>query len=144
VVRSMSKAFALAGARLGYVIAHEKLANILRAMLPPFPPRQSLAAGLAALEDLDYSRRMVSLVVSERERVRCKLNSLQGVRAYRSLTNFLLVRTQVDNIVEKLLENGVAVRGVPLGSQWFRASIGSREENDTLIDVLSRLAHSAA
>jgi histidinol-phosphate aminotransferase len=139
IVRTMSKAFSLAGARLGYAIMHKKLAAIMRAMLPPFPPRLSLVAGLAALEDLDYSRRMINLIVSERERVRKELNSIPGVKAYKSYTNFLLVKTPIENVVEKLLENGVAVRGVPLGSEWFRASIGSSEENEIFIETLKSL-----
>jgi histidinol-phosphate aminotransferase len=142
VVRTMSKAFALAGARLGYAIAGRKLAELLRAMLPPFLPRLSLVAGLAALDDLDYSRRMVRLVSAERERVRQSLNGLVGVKAYRSVTNFLLVKTPVDHVVDKLLERGVAVRGVQLGSSWFRASIGSREENDMLIEALKDITGS--
>ncbi len=142
IVRTMSKAFALAGARIGYAIAPRNLASLLRKLLPPFPPRLSLVAGLAALEDLDYSRRLVETVVRERERVRALLNSLPGVKAYASKTNFLLVRTPVNNVVSQLYERGIAVREVPLGDTWMRVSVGSREENDYLLDAMRRLVGS--
>jgi histidinol-phosphate aminotransferase len=136
VVRTMSKAFGLAGARVGYAILPKRLAELLSAILPPFPPRLSIVAAIAALEDLEYSTRLVETVSRERERVRSELSKIRGVKVYKSYTNFLLVRTGVSNIVGKLEEKGIAVRSVPLGSEWARISVGSREENEMLISAL--------
>ncbi|ABM80350.1 histidinol-phosphate transaminase [Hyperthermus butylicus] len=139
VVRTMSKAFALAGMRIGYAIASRKIAGILRKLLPPFPPRLSIVAALAALDDIGYSRKLVEWVKHEREWLRIELASIPGVKVYRSTTNFLLVQTPVENVVAKLSEKGVAVRSVPLGSEWMRISVGLHEENQAALEALRGL-----
>lgn len=139
VLRTLSKAFCLAGLRVGYALAHRETAEKLRSLLPPFPTsRPSVAAAVAALENPGYAREVVERIVAERERLREKLGGA-GARPYASHTNFLLVETSIGGVVDKLYSLGVAVRGVPMGDAWFRATVGLPGENDRLVDALSRL-----
>ncbi|HSD56853.1 MAG TPA: histidinol-phosphate transaminase, partial [Methanotrichaceae archaeon] len=90
VGRTLSKAFALAGMRLGYAVAPEWIAEQYRRISPLFSISSiSLAAGVAALDDLDYMRRSASMIISERERVR---EEIEG--AIPSDGNFLFIRTK--------------------------------------------------
>ncbi|WP_058371498.1 pyridoxal phosphate-dependent aminotransferase [Pyrodictium occultum] len=139
VVRTLSKAFSLAGLRIGYAIAHPRLAERLRSIMPPFLPRTSVAAAIAALEDPGYARRVADTVRGEREWLASMLRRLPGVRVYCSYTNFLLVETPVEDVVERLAEQGVAVRRVPLGSNWLRVTVGTPGENRVFLEALSRL-----
>ena len=75
----------------------------------------------------------------KREWFRSKLVMLPGVKVYRSTTNFLLVRIPIEDVALKLSEKGIAVRPVPLGSEWIRVSVGLREENQTILSVRSNL-----
>ncbi len=139
VLRTLSKAFCLAGLRVGYALAHPETSEKLKRLLPPFPTsRPSVAAAIAALENPGYAQEVVKRVVAERERLRENLGRA-GARPYASHTNFLLVETGIGRVVEKLYSLGVAVRRVPLGDSWFRATVGLPEENDRLVEALSRL-----
>ena len=140
VIRSFSKAFGLAGLRIGYAIASPSVARVLRAMLPPFPAsRPAIAAAAAALKNPGYVREYVEYVSRERGRLLERLSGLPGVKPYNSRASFVLVETGVDEVVGKLYERGVAVSRAPMGSNWFRASIGSREENNLLIEALDSI-----
>ena len=139
VLRTLSKAFCLAGLRVGYALAHRETAATLRKLLPPFPTsRPSLAAAIVALENPDYARGVVERIVSERERLRTMLRKT-GAKPYASHTNFVLVETGISRVVEKLYRLGVAVRSVPMGDAWFRATVGLPEENERLAKALAKL-----
>lgn len=140
VVRTLSKAFGLAGFRVGYGIAAPSLAEKLRALMPPFLPRTSLAAAIAALEEPDYAQDRVEALRREREWLRHALESL-GVKAYKSWTNFILARVPgVEDPVAGLAERGVLVRRVPLeGGGWMRVTVGAPRDNAVLLNALAEL-----
>ncbi len=139
VLRTLSKAFCLAGLRVGYALAHPETAEKLRRLLPPFPTsRPSVAAAIAALENPGYAREVVEKAVAERERLR-RMLSEAGAKPYGSHTNFVLVETGIRGVVEKLYWEGVAVRAVPMGDNWFRATVGLPEENHRLVEAVSKL-----
>ena len=142
VVRTLSKAFSLAGFRIGYALAHPRLAGMLRSLMPPFLPRTSIAAAIAALEEPSYAEKVVEAIRGEREWLAAQLRRLPGVRVYSSYTNFLLVETRVDNVVDRLAERGVAVRRVPLGSNWLRVTVGTPSENRVLVEALAEVIDS--
>ncbi len=138
VVRTLSKAFSLAGLRVGYMVAERGLARALRRLVPPFAvPRTSLAAALAALRTRCHVR-VVEAVRAERERLLAALRAL-GARPYRSLANFLLVDTGVEGAADELARARVYVRRVNLGPTWVRVTVGSRADNDALLKALREL-----
>lgn len=132
-VRSLSKAFSLAGFRLGYLVASEELVEVLSKAYTPFDiPLPSLAAGIAALENRWYFREVVGLVESNRRYLIDGLRRL-GLKVFNSLTNYVLVKDSRD-IREILLRHGIAVRSV--GKGLYRISVGSRESCSKVIEVL--------
>lgn len=134
VLRTFSKAYGLAGVRLGFAVGPESLIDTLERVRPPFNvsiPAQ--AAGVAALADGAHLKRTVSLVAREKKVVERALK-LMGVPSVRSAGNFLLVQVSPhrgDELFEALLRKGVIVRamdeyGFP---EHIRVTIGRPEEN---------------
>jgi histidinol-phosphate aminotransferase len=137
VGRTLSKAFGLAGLRLGYAVAPEWIAEQYRRISPLFSiSGLSLAAGVAALEDAEYMHRTVSKIIDERERLkRC----LEG--AHPSQGNFLYIHTQGKSgpVVERLLSRGVIVRDCAsypgAAGHCIRVTIGTPEQNDRFLEA---------
>ena len=138
VMRSMEQAYALASTGLAYLVSSERLAQELSRLAPP-PSRLSLLAGLAALRNQGYYFKMVERLIAERERTRQLLLGLSGVYAYRSWSSFLLIRTSIERVAEKLCSQGVAVAETTLGNNYARISIGNQGDNNSLLAALTRL-----
>lgn len=141
VTRTMSKAFGLAGLKVGYMIAGEAVQKDLSSLevaLRPTTP--SVYATVAALKDIEYMTNNVALVSEERERVSQKASAM-GVEVYPSSTNFLLMRTSQANAARKLKERGVLVfdPSNQFPSQFIRVSIGTPEENDIFLSSLEEI-----
>ncbi len=141
VLRTLSKAHALAAARIGSVMADAGLIEILRRCQAPYPvPTPCAELALAGLSDaaLLQTRGRVAEVIAERERVRLALASLPGVaRVYPSQGNYLLVRfADATRAYRSLLDAGVVVRdqrAAPGLSDALRITIGTPEENDRML-----------
>ncbi|MFP4394342.1 MAG: pyridoxal phosphate-dependent aminotransferase [Anaerolineales bacterium] len=135
VIRTMDKAFGLAGLRVGYALVGEAFGEALSAF-PALLPRPSLEAALAALQDVGYMKDNVRRVSAERERLGQALSDL-GVRVYPSRANFLLMRAQLPDVASRLEEAGVRVSDVSnqLPPGFIRVSVGTREENDAFLSV---------
>ncbi|MGB5634948.1 MAG: histidinol-phosphate transaminase [Waterburya sp.] len=145
VLRSLSKSFGLAGLRLGYAIAHEKLIDYLYRAAQIFPVNKlALAAGMAALEDLDYVYANIRQICTERENLGQNLTNM-GLMVYPSATNFLFVSTKPleilsSKLVQVLRDKNIWVRdfGYKLGldGYYFRTAIGTPNENQKLHTAL--------
>ncbi len=140
VTRTLSKVFGLAGFRVGFLISNPEVVSMVEKMTLPYDlPSPSVEAAIAALEDPSYIEEYKTHLKKWKERVAKKVEE-KGWIAYKSETNFILIETNVKNIVKKFVEKGVLVRGVPLGDNWFRVSIGSDEEMNAFLDVVDELA----
>ncbi len=130
VLRTFSKLFALAGARIGYALASKEVAAELNARQAPAPISDlSAALAIAALAARPDPRP----VLEERERFADGLRAL-GFAPLESHANFLYIPTDdADAIVAKLLEQGIVVRSFP-GA--FRVSVLDREDDDRLLEAL--------
>jgi histidinol-phosphate aminotransferase len=141
VCRTFSKAWRLAGARLGYLLAPEWVIDDLRRVrLPYHLDALAQEAGLAALELAEAMTAHVGEIAAERERVAAALAEL-GAEVWPSVANFLLFRTPVEGRVlfEALLSRGVLVRDFsdkPLLERCLRVTIGTREEDDVFLTAL--------
>jgi imidazoleglycerol phosphate dehydratase HisB/histidinol-phosphate/aromatic aminotransferase/cobyric acid decarboxylase-like protein len=133
VIRTFSKAFALASARVGYAIADAETARELNARQAPGPVTSlSAALALAALE----SPPDVTPVVEERERLASALRAL-GLEPLPSHGNFLFVPVDGPrDLFDRLLRQGLAVRPFATG---IRISVLDREDDDVLVEALARL-----
>jgi histidinol-phosphate aminotransferase len=134
ITRTMDKAFSLAGARIGYMIAGEAFFEAFSSFYMILP-RPSLCAAIQALKNPDYMRRNVCRVIAEREQVWNALNDNLAVQVYKSMTNFLLLKTNIPDIVGKLADIGILISDLSnqLSSGFIRVSIGNREDNDAFI-----------
>ncbi len=133
VIRTFSKAFGLAGARVGYAFADVETARELNARQAPCPVSSlSAALALAALE----SPPDVTPIVEERERLARTLRAL-GLEPFPSSANFLFVPVEDARALgDTLLRQGLAVRVFPDG---IRISILDREDDDLLVEALGRI-----
>ncbi|MET1101059.1 MAG: histidinol-phosphate transaminase [Pyrodictiaceae archaeon] len=139
VLRTLSKAFSLAGLRIGYMAGSRELRDAVWKHIAPFPvSRVAAAAAVAALEHREYFARIVDEIIRRRMWLRSQLNNL-GVRAYKSWTNFILVDTGIPRVAEKLARKGVRVQPTSLGDTWIRVSVGAPEELKYFIEVLGTL-----
>lgn len=144
VLRTLSKAHALAAARIGCLIADPELISVLRNCQAPYPlPTPCVELALAALmpEALAITRQRVTLVISERERLLAALPECPGVRrVYPSQGNYLLLRfADAEAVFARLLAVGIMVRdmrALPQLGDALRISIGSPEQNDLLLMAL--------
>jgi histidinol-phosphate aminotransferase len=137
VIRTLDKAFSLAGARVGYGIVGEAFQDALSSFYALLP-RPSLCAAIEALKRPEEMRDNVRRVVAERERLRRALDEL-GVQVYPSSTNFLLVQSEVPDLAARLRDECVLVADVSnqLPPGFFRVSVGTPGENDAFVDAFA-------
>jgi histidinol-phosphate aminotransferase len=151
VLRTLSKAHALAAARIGVVIADGELIDALRRCQAPYPiptPCAELALAGLSPQALTETRRRVAVVKSERSRLQAALAGLPEVlRIYSSQGNYLLVRFRdADSAFHALLSAGVVVRdqrAAPQLDDALRITIGSPEQNDRVISALLEIGVAA-
>ena len=147
LVRTFSKAFGLAGARVGYAVSHPEVADALNRIRPAFNVSNVAQAGAAAaLTDLRHVEQSARLVVAERERVAAALRAL-AVPFAPSAANFLMIDAgpRAPQVYEQLLRGGVIVRplagyGLP---RHLRISVGLPDQNDRLLRLLGELLRAA-
>ncbi|RBC77953.1 histidinol-phosphate transaminase, partial [Xanthomonas oryzae pv. oryzae] len=152
VLRTLSKAHALAAARIGTLIANAELIAVLRRCQAPYPvptPCAAMAEQALSAPALEVTRRRIAEVRSERARVHKALVQLPGVRqVYPSQGNFLLVRfDDAEAAFQALLEAGVVVRdqrAVPRLSDALRITLGTHEQNERVLSALQRTQEAAA
>jgi histidinol-phosphate aminotransferase len=141
LLRTFSKAYGLAGLRVGYAIASDaSLIEIIdRARTPFNVNRFAQVAAAAALEDNFHMEKCVALAIAERERVRAALNAM-GYPSSPSIANFLFfdAREDASALAERLLSHGVIVKPwrEPGYRQHVRVSIGLPHSNDLFLTAL--------
>jgi len=148
ILRTLSKAHALAGARIGALIAPAALAAFIGRIAAPYPlPSPSIELALAALEPaaLEATRVRIGAIRAERERLRASLAGLRGVRAvWPSEANFVLARfDDARAAFDGALAAGVLVRDVSdqLGlAGCLRITVGAAAENAALLGALDEAA----
>ncbi len=151
VLRTLSKAYALAGARVGVLLAANEVIALLRRILAPYPlPAGSVAAALAALspDGIAQARARIALLREQREWLRERLLELPDVNAVLpSAANFLCVRWRDPAVAyATLLHAGVVVRDVTRYrglSDCLRISVGTPEENRALLSALQARVEAA-
>jgi len=143
VTRTMSKAFAFAGGRLGYLIAAPAVIDaMLLVRLPYHLSAVTQAAARAALRHADDTLGSVTKLIAERERVTEALTGM-GFRVIESDANFVLFGEFADAAAtwQRYLDAGILIRDVGIPG-YLRATTGLAEENDALLDVSAALAAS--
>jgi histidinol-phosphate aminotransferase len=144
ILRTLSKAHAHAGARVGALIAHPELIELARRVIPPYSLAQpTIEAALCALEpaELAAARIKIDSLLEEREYLAARLRALPLVeRVWPSDTNFLLIDCRDgERLMRASLEGGTIVRDLrahPALKNSLRISVGTRAQNETLLRSL--------
>lgn len=137
ISRTMSKAFAFAGVRLGYLLADPAVIDAMRLVrLPYHLSTLTQAASIAALRSSELMLSNVTELARQRERVSDALTNL-GLEVFPSESNFVLVSGFADPgaTFEYLLEHGLIIRKTTIKSS-LRITIGTPEENDRLLELM--------
>ncbi len=140
VARTFSKAFALAGARIGYCLAApEVIDDLRRVRLPYHVSAITQAAGLVALDHVKEAMALLDAVRRERDRIVDALASIHGVEAFHSDANFVLFRPPGDarRVWQGLLDHGVLVRDLTeVIPNALRVTAGTTDEVDRFLKAL--------
>lgn len=144
LLRTLSKASALAGLRCGAVIADEAVIEAIDKVSPPYNmPTPSVELALAALtpESLDDSRARVAKIVSERGRLEASLSHCKSIeRVWPSQANFLMVESPMaESIAKRVREGGILIRRFPGAAgleDALRITIGDSADNDRLLELI--------
>lgn len=143
VLRSFSKFFGLAGMRVGYAVCSAEIAEAIEKVRLPFGiSYPAVETAIAALNSLDYYKKVRDRIVRERERLIEKLKEIEWLEVYPSDANFVLVKANKEGVVEKLAEKGFIVRDASvmgLEGLYIRITVGKREDNDRLIEALREI-----
>ncbi|HLM18941.1 MAG TPA: histidinol-phosphate transaminase, partial [Acidimicrobiia bacterium] len=140
VTRTMSKAFAFAGGRLGYLIAAPAVIDaMLLVRLPYHLSSVTQASARAALRHADDTLTSVDTLIAERIRVSDALSGM-GFRVIASDANFILFGEFADAAAtwQRYLDAGILIRDVGIGG-YLRATIGLADENDALLEASARI-----
>lgn len=139
IVRTFSKAYGLAGLRVGYALSSANVADLLNRIRQPFNvSRIALAAAAAALADQAFIAEVRQTNQEQRRWLEKQFDAL-GLAFIKSHANFIMVEIEdAAAVYQALLEQGVIVR--PLAgyglSEWLRVTVGVAEDNLRLIDTL--------
>lgn len=151
VLRSLTKAFGLAGLRLGYCLTNARLAGLLRdAKVPWSINALAEVAGVEALNDIDHVKRSKAILARERDYVSSRLEEM-GYRPLRSSVNFILVGTPIHSTTlrDMLMQKGILVRdcsnfhGLEDG-RYIRVSLRLRKDNELLLDAMEEVLNEEA
>jgi len=142
VSRSFSKAYGLAGLRVGFAMAQPALTDLLNRVRQPFNVNSlAQAAAIASLQDSDFLARSFEVNRQGKAQLQAAFDKL-GLTYVPSYANFVLVKVgDAASVNLELLKRGVIVRpvagdGLP---EWLRVSIGLAEENQRFIDALTEI-----
>ncbi len=145
VLRTLSKAFALAGLRCGFTLANAEVINVLLKVIAPYPlstPVADIAAQALSAEGIAAMRQRVAQILDER---RYLVEQLRGIacveQVFDSETNYVLARITASSAVFKSLwDQGIILRDQnkqPSLSGCLRITIGTRAESQRVIDALT-------
>lgn len=141
IIRTMSKAFGLAGLRIGYAIANPSIIDAFNRVIQYPYPVNSIAVNAARimLSMKNEINNIITTIKKERERVYDAINS-SGLSAYRSDANFIAFSGS-KKIFNGLLRNGIIVKdlGEINSKQFYRVSIGNKDINDRFINALKNV-----
>ena len=140
VVKTMSKAFSMAGIRTGYLIANKELVQTIEKVRPPYN-LNSISAFLAtkALQQKEKMFDYVKALKNQRQKIYNGLLNM-GVKVYESGANFIFFKSEIENLEEKLIKDDILIRkfGGKLDN-YYRVTVGTEEENEAFLESMKKL-----
>ena len=139
VIRTFSKAYAMAALRVGYAATNKKLADMMISVKIPYSLNTvSEGAAIAAVRDQEFVRRSVEMVKEQRPKLDAGLRKL-GFETFPSDSNFILARSPIDHraLVEGLKRRGILIRDFGAKRRTencIRTTVGTEEHNRLLLE----------
>lgn len=140
VMRTLSKAFGLAGLRVGAMIANEELVKYIWKVKVPYNINiLSQYAAVKSLENINLVNSYTKEVAKLREELTKNLKKL-NFTVCDSGSNFIFIKSPVDNLYEKLMTCGVLIRKINYNSDiYYRITVGTKEENEILLTEIKNI-----
>jgi len=146
ILRTFSKAFGLAGLRIGYMVANPDIVNeLFKVKLPYNLNSFSQSAAICAMENFRYLLQpQINKIIAQREKLYSFLKGINGIIPYSSSANFILFKTlnvPANTLFSELVEEGILIRnlnkdGIP---NCLRVTIGTEEENNTFMERIDSI-----
>jgi histidinol-phosphate aminotransferase len=143
-VRTFSKAWRMAGARIGYMVAQPSVIDeVMKVRLPYHLSSLTQAAGLVAIDHAGELTATVETIRHERDRLWNELSTTRGITAFPSSANFILFRCEsvpAPDVWRRLLDRGVLIRdfsSTPGCDGCLRVSVGTAEQDEQFLEALS-------
>ena len=143
ILRTFSKALGLAGARIGYMIANNQLAELFRnrIQLPYAVNSLSLATAIALISKPKKVQESILLIKNERERLYRNLSEIKNIDIYKSDANFIFIKcnTKYNGIVKELEKSKIIVKGLGYIKNYgncVRITIGTKKMNNKILSVI--------
>lgn len=139
-LRTFSKAYGLAGLRVGYAIGAEEMIAAIDTVRAPYNLNTfSQMAAELVLGRPEYKEH-IDWIIAERERMYRSLTTMQGLYCFPSKANYLFIRSNVEQLGQKLLERGLLVRRYTGAlSNYIRVSVADQETNTLFLDAMKEL-----
>jgi histidinol-phosphate aminotransferase len=145
ILRTLSKAYGLAGIRLGSIIAQESIIATLTKIIAPYTiSSPTLRIATQALIKVEWFQSTLKKIIAEREQLLLKLPLFQWIeQVYTSQTNFILLKTPIaQNVADYLEQHQIGIRQFltnPLLRDHLRITVGTEEQNALLLTLLSTI-----
>jgi len=145
VTQTLSKAYGLAGIRLGACYASEEIIGVLNKIKPPYNINElTQQKALERLQDKEGVAQEIETILFERNQLAIALRSISFIeKIYESDANFILIKVDDANKrYNELIEKGIVIRNrtsQPLCENTLRLTVGTKEENEKLIKVLKEI-----
>jgi len=148
IMRTFSKAFGLAGARIGYILTNENLADIFNQYIQlPYPLSSfSMQLAIEILVNIHIVKRSIELIKTERSKIFEKLNKMNQIKIFESHSNFFFFQTfdHFDKIKNSMMDEKILIKNFGnLGNYQgaMRITIGNTEVNDKIISIFEKSQH---
>jgi histidinol-phosphate aminotransferase len=145
ILRTLSKAFGLAGARVGYLVANERFAQVFRSSIQSPYPLNSLSLTIASivLSQYNYVNKTIKMIKEERTRVFYQLARLQGIKPFESNANFIFFESfnKYEAILKSLKKERLVVKAfgnVEGRKGCIRVTIGTKNMNDKFLQSIEK------
>ncbi len=149
VLRTFSKAFGLAGLRVGYLMANQPVIREFNKIKQPFNANSfSQLSARIALKYPELFAEQIDMIIGERERLLLGLQKLEGVEVFPSQSNFILFKPPIDSqvIYRELLQSGILIRDLGRATgltNCMRVTVGKKEENRLFLEKLAEILKNA-
>lgn len=150
IIKSMSKVYALSGARVGYIVAHSNILNRISQFIPPWSVSLiGQIAGVEALNDPIYYRKKYQETDNLREKMVAELKNIHSIKVYNSIANFFLIELlgkglKADEIVLKLRKQKIYLRdctsmSTQFNNDFIRIAVKDEQTNKIIVNALKEV-----